>query len=69
MPSDNLTSLDNRWACLTCNSTFRLGDGFLPVVHGGSIVCPKCKNDNTFPANKEVRSLDGEYDGEIGTLN
>ena len=62
-------TLDKRWACLTCNSTFRLGDGFLPVVQGGGIICPKCKSDNTFNANKEVHSLDVKYEGEVGTLS
>ena len=58
------------WACLTCNSTFPVGEvrfnGSAPA--GDPCPCPRCGSQTITPADGEVRTTDVYY-GEIGTRN
>lgn len=59
--------MDQRWACMTCNTTFPVGRMKL----GRSALtlrCPNCDSEDTAPADGEVRDVK-EYFGEIGTRN
>lgn len=58
--------LDQRWCCLNCNSTMRLGEMLLGSLH--SFICPTCNSDNTHPADGTTMVI-SEYHGEIGTKN
>lgn len=60
--------LNKDWACLTCNTTFRLGTAKLPKAPGEGFECPNCKSGDTHPADGSVTHLT-EYFGEIGTRN
>lgn len=58
------SQLRNRWACLTCNSTFELGK----VMSGPQgLQCPNCKSCDLSPAHGE-RQLDKYEGGDIPPL-
>jgi len=59
-------TLEKRWCCFTCNTTFPLGRMKLGVKTYG-LRCPNCGNEDTHPAHGETIELD-EYHGEIGTI-
>ena len=62
--------LKKLWACLTCSSTFPVGEvrinGSAPA--GDPWPCPRCGSRTITPADGEVRET-AEYYGEIGTKN
>ena len=62
--------LRSLWACLTCNSTFPVGEvkpGAGALV-GDPWPCPRCSARTITPADGAVRET-AEYFGEIGTKN
>lgn len=67
---DRKSPLHARWACLTCNETFELGEVRLGA--GAKVYdpmpCPRCNARTITPADGQVRETD-EYYGEIGTRN
>lgn len=60
--------LDERWACMNCNTTFRAGQMFSGPLASDPLSCPYCRSGNTHPADGGARSIQ-EYFGEIGTRN
>jgi hypothetical protein len=58
--NERTSPLHNRWACLTCNTTFELGK-----VRSGpqGWMCPNCRSTDLSPAHGS-RELD-RYDGPI----
>ena len=70
-PTSTHDVLDERWVCLKCNATFRLGK---VKVHSYSeryphgISCPNCGSGHGLhPASGETVTLN-EYHGEKGTV-
>lgn len=67
---DKNDPLKKLWACLTCNSTFPVGEvrlnGSSPA--GTPWPCPRCGSPTITPADGENRETDVYY-GEIGTKN
>jgi DNA-directed RNA polymerase subunit RPC12/RpoP len=60
--------LDAIWACMNCNTTFRLGRMKSGPLYNSPLRCPNCDSDNTSPADGEVKAIP-EYHGPIGTKN
>jgi DNA-directed RNA polymerase subunit RPC12/RpoP len=61
---DLKSPLRDRWACLTCSSTFQAGK----LVSGPQgLMCPNCRSGDltTAHGSREVP----EYHGELGTKN
>jgi DNA-directed RNA polymerase subunit RPC12/RpoP len=61
--------LQQQWACLTCSSTFPVGEvrfnASEPV--GTPWPCPRCGTRSITPADGQTRET-AEYFGDIGTL-
>lgn len=62
--NERTSPLRNRWACLTCSSTFEAGQLFAGPQ---GLQCPNCKSLDLSTAHG-AREIE-EYDGEIGTKN
>ena len=61
---ERTSPLRDRWACLTCNTTFECGR----IVSGPQgWQCPNCKSTDIQPAHG-ARDIP-EYVGDIGTKN
>ncbi len=60
--------LDTKWACMTCNTTFRLGSMKSGPLANDPLRCPNCDSGDTHPADGETRTIP-EYFGPIGTRN
>ncbi len=61
---ERTSPLRDRWACLTCSSTFTAGE-----MRAGpqGLLCPNCRSMDLTPAHG-AREIE-EYHGEIGTKN
>jgi predicted RNA-binding Zn-ribbon protein involved in translation (DUF1610 family) len=60
-----MADLDQRWCCLSCNATMRLGEMKLGSLT--SFICPKCDSDDTYPAEGVVELE--EYHGELPPMS
>lgn len=61
--NERTSPLNQRWACLTCNVTFKCGT----IISGPQgWQCPKCKSTDLHPA-EGVRTLP-EYEGQVPEL-
>ena len=65
--------MDQRWACLSCGSTFPAGKLLLSGGIGErapgndhGLNCPHCRSMNIHPADGTAH--EGEFHGERGTL-
>lgn len=61
---ERTSPLHDRWACLTCSTTFEAGS-----LRSGpqGFECPNCRSCDVSPA-QGIREIP-EYHGEIGTKN
>jgi hypothetical protein len=62
--TDNRDVLNEKWACLTCSSTFPAGEMF--VGRSPFYMCPRCGAEGCVSADGRSRTVP-EYFGEIGT--
>ena len=61
-------ALDQQWACMTCNSKFRVGEIVPGKLYNDPWPCPRCGSLNISPADGTVGNVP-EYFGEFGTKN
>lgn len=60
--------LESIWACMNCNTTFKLGQMRSGPLYNDPLRCPHCDSGNTSPADGTATDVP-KYYGEIGTKN